>query len=86
VQVDERIAPAGDPDRNFTHLRESLLEHAPLPETQIYAMPVEESDASHTNWSCRHPQGKPSCLHAVYFKQSKIDISQNVKSPARIPG
>jgi 6-phosphogluconolactonase len=44
VQVDERIAPAGDPDRNFTHLRESLLEHAPLPETQIYAMPVEESD------------------------------------------
>lgn len=44
VQVDERIAPAGDPDRNFTHLRESLLEHAALPETQIYAMPVEESD------------------------------------------
>ena len=44
VQVDERIASAGDPDRNFTHLRESLLEHAPLPETQICAMPVEESD------------------------------------------
>lgn len=44
VQVDERIAPAGDPDRNFTHLRASLLEHPPLPETQIYAMPVEESD------------------------------------------
>ena len=44
VQVDERIAPAGDPERNFTHLRESLLEHAPLPETQIYAKPVEESD------------------------------------------
>jgi 6-phosphogluconolactonase len=30
VQVDERIAPSGDPDRNLTHLRESLLEHAPL--------------------------------------------------------
>ena len=25
VQVDERVAPAGDPDRNLTHLRESLL-------------------------------------------------------------
>ena len=24
-QIDERIAPAGDPDRNLTHLRESLL-------------------------------------------------------------
>jgi 6-phosphogluconolactonase len=44
VQVDERIAPAGDPDRNLTHLRESLLENAPLPPEQIYAMPVEERD------------------------------------------
>jgi 6-phosphogluconolactonase len=44
VQVDERVAPAGDPDRNFTHLRESLLEHAPLRSEQIYAMPVEEKD------------------------------------------
>jgi 6-phosphogluconolactonase len=40
-QVDERIAPAGDPDRNLTHLRASLLEHAPLPPEQIYPMPVE---------------------------------------------
>jgi 6-phosphogluconolactonase len=44
VQVDERIAPAGAPDRNLTHLRESLLEHAPLPARQVYAMPVEEAD------------------------------------------
>lgn len=44
VQVDERVAPAGDPDRNLTHLRESLLEHAPLRPEQIHAMPVEGSD------------------------------------------
>jgi len=44
VQVDERIAPAGDPDRNLTHLRESLLSHAPLPPEQIHAMPVEQTD------------------------------------------
>ena len=44
VQVDERIAPAGDPERNLTHLRASLLQHAPLPEDHIYAMPVEEAD------------------------------------------
>ena len=36
--------PAGDPDRNLTHLRESLLEHAPLRPEQLYAMPVEEKD------------------------------------------
>lgn len=44
VQVDERIAPASAPDRNLTHLQESLLEHAPLPAMQVYAMPVEEAD------------------------------------------
>lgn len=44
VQVDERVAPAGDPDRNLTHLRESLLEHTPLRPEQVHAMPVEEAD------------------------------------------
>ena len=44
AQVDERVAPAGDPDRNLTHLRESLLEHAPLNPERIHAMPVESSD------------------------------------------
>jgi 6-phosphogluconolactonase len=44
VQVDERIAPGGDPDRNLTHLRESLLVHAPLPADHVHAMPVEEAD------------------------------------------
>jgi 6-phosphogluconolactonase len=44
VQVDERVAPAGDPDRNLTHLHESLLTHAPLRPEQIHAMPVEETD------------------------------------------
>ena len=43
-QVDERVAPEGHADRNLTHLRESLLEHAPLPPQQIYAMPVEMKD------------------------------------------
>src|SRR5262245_47014826 len=44
AQVDERVAPAGDPDRNLTHLRESLLEHAALTSEQIHPMPVEETD------------------------------------------
>jgi 6-phosphogluconolactonase len=41
VQVDERVAPEGHSDRNLTHLRESLLDHAPLDPDQIHAMPVE---------------------------------------------
>ena len=44
VQVDERVAPPGHPDRNLTHLRESLLAHCPLPPEQVHAMPVESAD------------------------------------------
>jgi 6-phosphogluconolactonase len=44
VQVDERVAPAGDADRNLTHLYESLLDHAPLKPEQIHAMPVNDPD------------------------------------------
>jgi 6-phosphogluconolactonase len=44
VQVDERVAPADHPDRNLTHVLESLLGHVPLPREQIYAMPVESAD------------------------------------------
>jgi 6-phosphogluconolactonase len=44
VQVDERIAPEGHPDRNLTHLRESLLTRVPLRPEQIHAMSVEAPD------------------------------------------
>jgi 6-phosphogluconolactonase len=44
LQVDERVAPAGHPDRNLTHLRESLLEHTPMRPEQVHAMPVESAD------------------------------------------
>ena len=39
-QVDERVAPDGDPDRNLTHLRQSLGQ-APA---AVEAMPVNEAD------------------------------------------
>jgi 6-phosphogluconolactonase len=44
AQVDERVAPAGHPDRNLTHLRESLLGRVSLRPEQVCAMPVEEPD------------------------------------------
>jgi 6-phosphogluconolactonase len=43
-QVDERVAPAGDADRNLTHIRESMLRHAPIRPEQVHAMPVESDD------------------------------------------
>jgi 6-phosphogluconolactonase len=40
-QVDERVAPAGDPDRNLTHMRGSLPTAA---FARIHPMPVEDAD------------------------------------------
>jgi 6-phosphogluconolactonase len=44
LQVDERLAPDGHPDRNMTHLRDSLLGHVPISPGRIHAMRVEEID------------------------------------------
>lgn len=43
-QVDERIAPDGDPDRNLTHIRETLLSAVNIPPLNVHAMPVNDPD------------------------------------------
>ncbi len=43
-QVDERVAPAGHPDRNLTGLRAALLDRVPIPPTNVHPMPVDEPD------------------------------------------
>jgi 6-phosphogluconolactonase len=45
AQVDERIAPRGDPRRNLARLAQILVREGPLPEGQLLAMPVEADDA-----------------------------------------
>ncbi|MGA8833362.1 MAG: 6-phosphogluconolactonase [Desulfomonilaceae bacterium] len=46
IQVDERVAPEGDPDRNLTLLKKSLLENSPIAEENIHPMPVAGEDLS----------------------------------------
>ena len=71
VQVDERVAPEGDPDRNLSHLYESLLEHAPVRREQIYAMPVEvpelETAAERYAGTLRSIAGSPPVLDLVHL-------------------
>jgi 6-phosphogluconolactonase len=43
-QVDERVAPAGDPARNWGHVEENLLRRVSLAPAQVHPMPVEEGD------------------------------------------
>jgi 6-phosphogluconolactonase len=69
VQVDERVAPAGHPDRNLTHLNENL--HAVLRPEQILGMPVESSDletaAIGYAATLREIAGSPAVLDLVHL-------------------
>jgi 6-phosphogluconolactonase len=71
VQVDERVAPAGHPDRNLTHLRESLLTRVSLRPEQIHAMPVEAPDlqaaAESYGRSLLEIAGSPPVLDLVHL-------------------
>ncbi len=71
VQVDERVAPAGDPGRNLTHLRDSLLDHAPVPPDHVHAMPVEDSDleaaALRYAFTLQRIAGSPPVLDLVHL-------------------
>lgn len=71
LQVDERVAPAGDADRNLTHLRQSLLTEAPITPAQIHPMPVEETDleagATHYGATLRELAGDPAVIDLIHL-------------------
>jgi 6-phosphogluconolactonase len=71
IQVDERVAPEGHPDRNLTHLQEALLERAPLAPSQIHPMPVNALDlnaaAAEYSATLRELAGRPPVLDLVHL-------------------
>ena len=71
VQVDERVAPPGDPDRNLTHLEQTLLDATPVRPEQIHAMPVEspdlESAANQYAAALAKIAGSPATLDLVHL-------------------
>ncbi|HEX5472142.1 MAG TPA: 6-phosphogluconolactonase [Lacipirellulaceae bacterium] len=71
VQVDERIAPAESPDRNLTHLNDSLFRHVPLPSENVHAMPVEspniEAAAAEYVKTLEQIAGVPPTLDLVHL-------------------
>jgi 6-phosphogluconolactonase len=85
IQVDERIAPAGDKDRNLTHLRESLLSHAPIPEQQIHAMPVEAEDLDQ---ACRDYTSllEGICGNPVVLDLAHLGLGPDGHTASLIPG
>jgi len=71
VQVDERVAPEGHAERNLTHLRTSLLDHARLRPDHIHAMPVDASDleaaAKQYSRILQEIAGSPAVLDLVHL-------------------
>ena len=71
VQVDERVAPEGDADRNLTHLRECLLDVTAIRPEQIHAMSVElpdlESAARQYAATLAQIAGSPPTLDFVHL-------------------
>jgi 6-phosphogluconolactonase len=61
-QIDERIAPDGDPDRNLTHLLESLPE---LARKRVRPMPVTEEDLEAA--ADRYAEQLPEALDLVHL-------------------
>jgi 6-phosphogluconolactonase len=70
-QVDERIAPAGDSDRNLTHIDETLLKQIEMPRENMHEMPVEETDlvsaAARYAEALRAIAGSPATLDLVHL-------------------
>jgi 6-phosphogluconolactonase len=70
-QVDERVAPPGDPDRNLTHIAQTLLTRVTLSPGHLHAMPVEDKDlagaAVRYARELDHVAGVPPVLDLVHL-------------------
>lgn len=85
IQVDERFAPEGHPDRNQTHLHESLLGHAPILPVSIHAMRVEENDpeaaAADYARTIRDIAGSPAIIDVIH-----LGLGSDGHTASLIPG
>ena len=71
VQVDERVAPDGDAERNLTHIQAQFISHVAIPSGQVYPMPVleENLDAAANNYmhTLSGLAGTPTILDLVHL-------------------
>ena len=78
VQVDERLTPAEDPDRNLTHLKQTLLDGGPIAPEHVYAMDVESPDPEAAAKSyasfLQDIAGSPPVLDLVHLDSGRTAI------------
>lgn len=84
-QVDERIAPAGDPDRNIELIRQRLLMNGSSPLLTLHPMPVEEADieeaADRYAAELRERAGDPPVLDVV-----QLGLGSDGHTASLLPG
>lgn len=85
VQIDERVAPADNPDRNLLHIKENLLSTAPLRPEQIHGMPVELPDlnvaAAEYTRTLQELCGSPPVIDLAH-----LGIGENGHTASLLPG